>query len=78
MKKKGKLQTQGQRIEKEWMDDSYFGDFRCTHLGIWKHGLNSDALVVWEEYDGPTGYFDKECDTLYLYSANMAKTETDH
>ena len=47
-------------------------------MGIWKHGLNSDALVVWEEYDRPTRCFDEECDNLYLYSAKMVKTETDH
>ena len=77
-RKRGKLQKQGHRIEKERIEDSYFGDSRHTHSGTWKHGLNSNALVVWEEYDGPTGYFDKECDTLYLYLAQMAKTETDH
>ena len=63
---------------KEKTDDSYFGDSRCTHSSTWTHGLNSNALVIWEEYDGFTGYFDKECDTLYLYLAYMAKTETDH
>ena len=47
-------------------------------MGTWKHGLNSDPLVIWEEYDGSTRYFDEECDTLYLYSYNMAKTVTDH
>ena len=77
-RKKGKLQQQEQGIEKERTNDAYFGDSRCTYLSTWKHGLNSDALVVWEEYDGPTGYFDEECDTLYLYSAKMARKETDH
>ena len=72
------MQKQGQRIGKERTDDSYFGDSRCIHLSTWKHRLNSNALVVWEEYDGPTGYFSEECDTLYLYSAQMAQTETDH
>ena len=49
-RKRGKLQTQEQRIEKERIDDSYFGDSRCTHLGTWKHGLTFHILVVWEEY----------------------------
>ena len=77
-KKKWKSQKQGQRIREERTDNSYFEDTRHTHLSTWKHGLNSNTLVVWEEYDGHSEYFDKECDTLYLYLAIVTKTETDH
>ena len=62
----------------ERTDDSYFEDSRHIYLSTWKHGLNSNTLVVWKEYDEPIGYFDEKCNTLYLYSAHMAKTETDH
>ena len=61
-RKRWKSQKQRQEIGGEMAADSYFGDLRHIHSGTWKHGLHSDAQVVWEEYDEPTGYFDKEYD----------------
>ena len=63
--------------EKDTQAQGYYGNKERTQTSIWKHGLDSRDLVAWDGYDGPTGYFDEEYDSLYLYSAMMAQTETD-
>ena len=64
--------------EKGIQNEGYYGNKDRTSTGIWKHGLDFQDLVAWDGYDGPTGYVDEEYDNLYLYSAIMAQTETDH
>ena len=64
--------------EKGKQKKGYYGNKDRTSTGIWKHGLDSQDLVAWDGYDGPTGYVDEEYDNLYLYSAFVAQTETDH
>ena len=72
----GKHRRKGK--EKSKQREGYYRNKDQTSTGIWKHGLGSHDLVAWGGYDGPTGYIDEEYDNLYLYSAIMAQTETDH